>query len=95
MSQAHLNRTPLWDRAGEVPTAFARENSKPTVASKVENFFYKRLQYRGSVDLSKRNEDQPQPKSMNYFAGEHEQDLARYLPPDSQAVEGAHPDETS
>jgi hydrogenase small subunit len=67
MSQAHLNRTPIWDRAGEVPSAFAVGTSKPSRASKVENFFYKRLQYRGTVDLGKRNQEQPQPKTMNFY----------------------------
>jgi hydrogenase small subunit len=89
MSQSNLNRTPIWDRAGEVPSAFSVESSKPTVVSKLESFFYKRLQYHGTVDLAKRNKDQPQPKTMNYFAGEHEQDLARYTPPDPQRSEGA------
>jgi hypothetical protein len=32
---------------------------------------------------------------MNFYAREHEQDLARYTPPDPQAVEGAHIDEKS
>ena len=74
MSQSNLNRTPLWDRAGEVPSAFSVESSKPSVVSKLESFFYKRLQYRGTVDLAERNKAQPQPKTMNFFAGEQETD---------------------
>ncbi len=89
LSMAHTNRTPLWDRAGEVPSAYSSRASKPTTVSKVEGFFYKRLQYRGTVDMAKRNKRQPQPKTMNFFAGEHDQDLARYTPPDPQAGEGA------
>ena len=93
LSQNNLNRTPLWDRAGEVPSAFSVESSRPSVVAKLEGFFYKRLQYRGSVDMAKRNKSQPQPKTMNYFAGEQEQDLARYTPPDPQQSEGAHLEE--
>jgi hydrogenase small subunit len=94
------NRTPIWDRAGEVPTAFAREESKPTAASKAMGFFYKKLQYAGSVDHAKRNRDQPQPKSLDILAqrahGQHPSDLPRYLPPDPQKEEGAHvPDKES
>ena len=88
------NFEPIWDRAGEVPTAYAKHNSKPGPVAKVESFFYKKLQYRGTVDLAKRNKDQPQPKTMNFYAGEHERDLERYLPPDSQQREGAHLEET-
>jgi len=93
MSQNNLNRTPLWDRAGEVPSAFSVESSRPTVVSKLESFFYKRLQYHGTVDMAERNKTQPQPKTMNFFAGEQEQDLARYTPPDPQQSEGAHTEE--
>jgi hydrogenase small subunit len=94
MSQNNANRTPIWDRAGEVPTAYAKHNSQPGVAAKVESFFYKRLQYRGTVDLAKRNKDQPQPRTMNFYAGERDRDLERYLPPDAQQREGAHFEET-
>jgi len=89
MSQANLNRTPLWDRAGEVPSAFSTEQSGSTTVTKIESFFYRKLQYRGSPNLGKRNKDQPQPKTMNFFAGEHETDLARYTPPDPHQLEGA------
>ena len=94
MSQANLNRTPIWDRAGAVPTAYAVEQAGPTIVAKIENFFYKRLQYHGNVDLTKANRHQPQPKSMNYFAGERKRDLARYTPPDPRQDEGVHTEET-
>jgi hydrogenase small subunit len=68
MSQTSLNRTPIWDRAGKVPTAFGREASGPSPVKKVESFFYRRLQYRGTVDMEKRNKAQPNPKSMNILA---------------------------
>ena len=93
MSMAHMNRTPIWDRAGEVPSAYAVETSKPSLASKVEGFFYKRLQYHDSPDLAKRNRRQPQPKSMNFYADRPEGGLARYTPPRAQAEEGAHLEE--
>jgi hydrogenase small subunit len=93
MSMASRNRTPIWDRAGEVPSAYAREASKPTTVDKLERFFYNKLQYHGSADLAERNKHQPQPKSMNILSRRHEQDLARYTPPDPHAEEGAHVEE--
>jgi len=95
MSQNNLNRTPIWDRAGKVPTAYAGEQSKPTIVSKLEGVFYKRLQYQGSANLAKRNKDQPQPKTMNFYAGQHEQDLAGYAAPDPHKEEGAHLEENN
>ncbi|MBA2347524.1 MAG: hydrogenase expression protein HypE [Solirubrobacterales bacterium] len=74
MSQANLNRSPLWDRTGEVPTPYGRGMSGPTTVGKVEGFFYKRLQYRGSTNLAKANKTQPIPKSMNIL--EQERDRA-------------------
>jgi hydrogenase small subunit len=62
------NFEPIWDRTGEVPTPWAAEQRKPTRASKAMGFFYKRLQYRGTVDHAKRNRDQPLPRSMNILA---------------------------
>ena len=84
------NYEPIWDRAGEVPTGWAVEQSKPTPASKAMGFFYKKLQYQGTVDQAKRNRAQPQPKTLNILAREPER-IERYLPPDPQAEEGAHP----
>jgi len=59
------NRTPLWDNAGEVPSGWAAERSKPTLAGKVERFFYQRLQYHGSVHQGDRNAEQPLPRSRD------------------------------
>ena len=59
------NREPLWDRTGHVPTAYAREQTPASTASKIESFFYNRLQYRGSVDQAKRWTDQPLPESLD------------------------------
>ena len=58
------NFEPLWDRTGEVPTAFASERRKPSRSSKVMGFFYKRLQYAGSVNQAERYKKQPLPKSL-------------------------------
>lgn len=59
------NRTPLWDNAGEVPSAWAAERSKPRLAARVERFFYQRLQYRGSVHQGDRNARQPLPRTRD------------------------------
>ena len=61
------NREPVWDRAGKVPTAYAREQRDPSLGSRIEAFFYERLQYRGSVNQAKRNRKQPNPKSMDIY----------------------------
>jgi hydrogenase small subunit len=65
LSQGAGNREFLWDKTGEVPTAWAAERSEPTRVWKWSGFFYKKLQYAGSVDLAKRNKEQPVPKSRD------------------------------
>jgi hydrogenase small subunit len=55
----------LWDKTGEVPSAWAREQRKPSTGSRVMGYFYKRLQYSGTVDQHKRYTDTPLPKSLN------------------------------
>ena len=72
LTQANANRTPIWDRAGEVPSAFATAKSAPSPAGKVENFFYKKLQYRGTADLAAKNKQQPQPQTMNFYERERD-----------------------
>jgi hydrogenase small subunit len=64
------NFEPIWDRTGDVPTPWAAEHREPPTASKVAGFFYKKLQYRGTVDYRKRYKEQPLPKSMNILAKE-------------------------
>jgi hydrogenase small subunit len=55
----------LWDKTGEVPSAWAREQRKPSAGSRVMGYFYKRLQYGGTVDQHKRYMDTPVPKSLD------------------------------
>ena len=84
------NYEPLWDKLGEVPTAWARQQRKPTTASKVAGFFYKKLQYQGTVDYRKRFRDQPVPQSLNVLAAEQpDGEHRRYAPPDPHEEEGA------
>ena len=64
MSMSNGNSEPLWDKAGEVPSAWGRETSKNPLA-KVNSFFYKKLQYSGSVDHAKRWKSQPLPQSRD------------------------------
>ena len=68
------NYEPIWDKAGEVPTAFAVERRKPTLTSKVAGFFYKRLQYSGSVNQAKRWKEQPLPRTMNILEKDREKE---------------------
>jgi hydrogenase small subunit len=93
MSMRADNYEPLWDRTGEVPTAFAVERRKPTKLSKVAGFFYKRLQYSGTVNHAQRWKDQPLPRSMDIYAKDREEEgveqHAGYVPPDPKDEEGA------
>lgn len=92
MTQRAGNREPMWDNTGKVPSAFARRQREPSLFARVERFFYKRLQYAGSVDQSKRNRQQPVPRSLDILANDKPaQYLSRYLPPDPHKQEGARP----
>jgi hydrogenase small subunit len=66
MSMKTGNSEPLWDNAHEVPTGWglARE-PKQEPLDKVNIFFYKKLQYNGSVHQGKRNKKQPLPGSRD------------------------------
>ncbi len=65
MTMRSGNREFIWDKAGEVPSGWAAEHGGPSTTAQVAGFFYKKLQYRGSVDLNKRNKETPQPRSRN------------------------------
>jgi hydrogenase small subunit len=80
MSMRADNREPIWDKTGEVPTAFAVERRKPTTTSMVAGYFYKRLQYSGSVNQAKRWKKQPLPRSMDILAKEQEADVLQESP---------------
>ena len=86
------NREPLWDKVGEVPTAWARHGSGPTATAKVMGYFYNRLKYKGTVDQGKRYKSQPTPESYDIY-GTGAERIARYLPPDPKAEEGARLEE--
>ena len=64
MSMKKLNREALWDNTGEVPSAWG-EQKKPSVPDKSMAYFYKKLQYNGSVDQGKRNHKQAVPQSRD------------------------------
>jgi hydrogenase small subunit len=81
MSMRADNFEPIWDKTGQVPSPFAAERRKPTTTAKVAGFFYKRLQYSGSVDHDKRWKEQPLPRSMDILAKEEEADVLQE-PPD-------------
>jgi len=65
LSMRKLNREPLWDRTGEVPSGWAQKHRRPTGVDKSMSFFYKKLQYNNSVNQSKRLKKQPIPQSRN------------------------------
>jgi len=64
--QGGLNE-PQWDKAGEVPSGWA-DQSGPGAISRTNAFFYKKLQYHGSVNQAKRNKKQPLPQSRNILS---------------------------
>jgi hydrogenase small subunit len=68
MTMRGVNREPLWDRVGEVPSAYSAEQSEPTVLARLGKFFYHRLQYAGSVNQDKRNKKQPVPRSYDVYS---------------------------
>jgi hydrogenase small subunit len=65
MSMRQANREPIWDRAGDPTTGWGLAQGMETPLDKINTHFYKKLQYRGSVNHAARNKQQPQPKSRD------------------------------
>jgi len=65
LSMRKLNRESLWDTTGEVPSGWADVQRKPTSTDKTMGYFYKKLQYHGSVNHSKLHKKQPVPHSLD------------------------------
>ena len=65
MSMATGNSEPLWDNAGESASAWGRASTTQNPIKKVNTFFYKKLQYSGSVNHAKRQKHQPLPQSRD------------------------------
>jgi len=59
------NRESLWDNTHAVPTGWALAHGTRTPTDKVMGYFYKKLQYSGSVNHGKRYKKQPVPKSLD------------------------------
>jgi hydrogenase small subunit len=68
MSMTSGNSVPMWDKAGDVPTGWSADPSGPGAVGRANAFFYKKLQYRGSVNQAKRNKHQPLPQSRNILS---------------------------
>ena len=64
-SMANANTEPIWDNAHEIPTAWGRAADITNPVRKVNAFFYKKLQYSGSVNHAKRAKQQPLPLSRD------------------------------
>ena len=87
MSMKNGNSEPIWDKAGEVPTGWSDHPSGPGAVGRANAFFYKKLQYHGSVNYAKRNKQQPLPQSRSILtqkgvglqpgAGAHEHSIDR------------------
>jgi hydrogenase small subunit len=65
MSMKTGNREPMWDNADETSSAWARAPGKRSPTDKTIAYFYKQLQYRGSVHHAKRQKKQPLPQSRD------------------------------
>ena len=65
MSMRTGNTVNTWDNAHEVPSAWARAFDEKTPVDKVMGYFYKNLQYHGSVHHGNRNKTQPLPKTRD------------------------------
>ncbi len=65
MSMKTGNREPLWDQTDVVTSGWGRGKGKRDPVDKMNAFFYKKLQYRGSVNQGKRHKKQPLPGSLD------------------------------
>ena len=65
MSMHNANTEPMWDSAHSKSTGWAYANDITNPVRKVNAFFYKKLQYSGSVNHHKRQKKQPLPLSRD------------------------------
>ncbi|HEV2770335.1 MAG TPA: hydrogenase expression protein HypE [Solirubrobacteraceae bacterium] len=65
MSMKNGNREPLWDSTQQVYSGWGLAQGKQDPLDKVNAYFYKKLQYRGSVHHGERNKKQPSPASRD------------------------------
>jgi len=64
LSMKSGNRTPIWDRAHDSTSGWGAAHGAKSPVDVANGFFYKKLQYRGSVNHGVRNAVQPQPGSL-------------------------------
>jgi hypothetical protein len=55
----------MWDSAEEIPSAWARAPGRRSGGEKITAYFYKKLQYRGSINHYDRYKEQPLPQSRD------------------------------
>ncbi|MBA3326964.1 MAG: hydrogenase expression protein HypE, partial [Solirubrobacterales bacterium] len=65
LSMKSGNRTGIWDNAHEVPSGWGVAHGRPDPIQKMNTFFYKKLQYHGTVNHGARNKKQPLPGSRD------------------------------
>ena len=65
MSMKTGNREPMWDNADEIPSAYAAAKGPRSGTDRFAAYFYKKLQYNGTVHHGKRYKKQPLPKSRD------------------------------
>ncbi len=65
MSMKTGNREPLWDNTGQITSGWGLANGKRDPVDKMNAYFYKKLQYNGSVHHGKRYKKQPVPASLD------------------------------
>ena len=59
------NTSPLWDNTGDSSSGWGAQEGSANPVKKMNAFFYKKLQYSGSVNQAKRNKHQPLPQSRD------------------------------
>ena len=65
LSMKKGNYTGIWDNSHEVASGWGLAHGQKSPLDKANGFFYNKLQYRGSVNHSKRNKKQPLPLSRD------------------------------
>ena len=65
MSMKTGNREPMWDNADEIPTAWAAARGPRSNTDRFAAYFYKKLQYNGTVHHGDRYKKQPMPRSRD------------------------------
>jgi len=65
ISMASGNTTTIWENSGDSSSGWGAQEGPVNPVKKINSFFYKKLQYSGSVNHAKRNKKLPLPQSRD------------------------------